>query len=78
MAFISRYDVEKLIRKNAPAKMRVDEEATEELVSIIEEKAGKIIEKAVFVAMTTHEKRRKAAKKVKLTKTDISIAAAAI
>ncbi|MCX8206195.1 MAG: hypothetical protein N3H30_03120 [Candidatus Micrarchaeota archaeon] len=78
MAFISRYDVEKLIRSNAPSKMRIDEEATEELVSIIEEKAGKIVERAVLVAMATHDKRRKAAKKVKLTKTDINIAATAV
>jgi hypothetical protein len=56
--------------------MRIDEEATEELVSIIEDKAGKIVEKAVFIAMTTRENRRRLAKKVKLTRTDINIAAA--
>ncbi|MGC9057506.1 MAG: hypothetical protein ACP5H8_00295, partial [Candidatus Micrarchaeia archaeon] len=71
MRCISRYDVEKLIRKNVSSKIRIDEEATEELVSIIEEKAGKIVEKAVFIAMTTNDSRRRKAKKVKLTKTDI-------
>lgn len=78
MKCISRYDIEKLIRKNAPSKIRIDEDATEELVSIIEEKAGEIVEKAVFIAMTTRDKRRRRAKKVKLTKTDINIAASGI
>jgi len=75
---ISRYDIEKLIRRNAPSKMMIDEDATQELISIIEEKAGQIVEKAVFIAMTTRDKRRRVAKKVKLTKTDINIAATAI
>ncbi|MEM3364308.1 MAG: hypothetical protein QXS93_02240 [Candidatus Micrarchaeia archaeon] len=78
MAYISRYDIEKLIRRNTPSKIRVDEDATEELVSIIEDKAGKIVEKAIFIAMTTRDKRRRATKKVRLTKTDIDIAATAI
>lgn len=78
MAYISRYDVEKLIRRNTPSRIRVDEDATEELVSIIEDKAGKIVEKAIFIAMTTRDKRRRAAKKVRLTKTDIDIAATAV
>jgi len=78
MAYISRYDVEKLIRSNAPSKMRIDEKATEELVSIIEDRAGAIIEKAVYIAIATKESRRRKTKKAKLTKMDINIAAAAI
>lgn len=78
MAYISRYDVEKLIRCSTPSKIRVDEEATEELLSIIEDRAGKIVEKAIFIAMTTRDKRRRVTKKVRLTKTDINIAATAL
>ncbi len=37
-----------------------------------------IVEKAVFIAMSTNDVRRRKSKKVKLTKTDIHIAASAL
>ena len=78
MGYISRYDVEQLIRNSSPSKIRIDEDATEELVSIIEKRMENIVEKAVYIAITTNDVRRRKAKKVKLTKTDIHIAASAI
>ena len=75
MAIISRYDVEKIIRANAPSKMRVDEEATEVLVELLEKKAAEIVSKAVFIAMTAKDLRRRKTKKAKLTRLDIEIAA---
>ncbi len=75
MAYLSRYDVERLIRDNAPSKIRIDEEATEILRELLESHASEIVQKAIMVALTTNERRRRAVKKVKLTKTDIEIAA---
>ena len=71
MGYISRYDVEQLIRSSSPSKIRIDEEATEELVSIIEKRMENIVEKAVYIAMSTNDVRRRKSKKLKLTKTDI-------
>ncbi len=78
MGYISRYDVEQLIRNSSPSKIRIDEEATEELVSIIEKRMEDVVEKAVFIAMSTNDVRRRKNKKVKLTKIDINIAASAL
>jgi histone H3/H4 len=78
VGYISRYDVEQLIRSSSPSKIRIDEDATEELVSIIEKRMENIVEKAVFIAMSTNDVKRRKNKKVKLTKTDIHIAASAL
>lgn len=78
MGYISRYDVEQLIRNSSPSKIRIDEDATEELVSIIEKRMENIVEKAVYIAISTNDVRRRKCKKVKLTKTDINIAASAV
>ena len=78
MGYISRYDVEQLIRNSSPSKIRIDEDATEELVSIIEKRMENIVEKAVYIAISTNDVRRRKSKKVKLTKTDINIAASAV
>jgi len=78
VGYISRYDVEQLIRNSSPSKIRIDEDATEELVSIIEKRMENIVEKAVYIAISTNDVRRRKSKKVKLTKTDINIAASAV
>ena len=78
MGYISRYDVEQLIRNSSPSKLRIDEDATEELVSIIEKRMESIVEKAVYIAISTNEVKKRKSKKVKLTKTDIHIAASAL
>lgn len=78
MGYISRYDVEQLIRNSSPSKLRIDEDATEELVSIIEKRMENIVEKAVYIAISTNEVKKRKSKKVKLTKTDIHIAASAL
>jgi histone H3/H4 len=78
VGYISRYDVEQLIRNSSPSKLRIDEDATEELVSIIEKRMENIVEKAVYIAISTNDVRKRKSKKVKLTKTDIHIAASAL
>jgi len=78
VGYISRYDVEQLIRNSSPSKLRIDEDATEELVSIIEKRMESIVEKAVYIAISTNEVKKRKSKKVKLTKTDIHIAASAL
>lgn len=78
MGYISRYDVEQLIRNSSPSKIRIDEEATEVLVSIMEKRMKNIVEKAVYIAMSTNDVKKRKSKKVKLTKTDIRIAASAL
>ncbi len=75
MAYISRYDIEKLIRDQVPSKIRVDEEATEVLLSLVESHAAEIVQKALQVAITTNDRRKRSSKRIKLTKTDIEIAA---